>query len=222
MSQSTALKPIQIDTGDIDSLLSRMHDLDGPGIGHTAHTRLRYLGKIGFPASAKAGRGKRSVHDLPAVLKLATVFEMLDLGTVPSRAVATVNGNWPELRDAFSGAWQALQRSRSNAPGIGATRDERAAHRELQVEQHRTIIVLSPRSLAGSDSDPLTLATTSLEAERSVLKGSRRGSRARAIIDPYAIVSDLEKELEQELRYRKDEVAAAFDALRSQIDELAA
>lgn len=192
-----------------------MHELDGPGIGHTAHTRLRYLQKIGFP-NPKAGRGKRSVNDIDALLKLALAFEMLDLGIEPSRAAATIDGAWPDLRPAFAEGWRALERGRSKAPGVGETREERVAHREAQVEEHRKLIILSPRALASSDAEPLTAIATTPAAERRDISGSSRGSRARAVIDPYAVVSDLVKALEETLRYRQAEIGFAFEALGPQ------
>lgn len=222
MPQPTALKPISLDNADADSLLSTMHGLDGPGIGHTAHTRLRYLQKIGFPAHAQAGRGKRTVHDLQALLQLALVFEMLDLGIVPSRAVATVKTLWPELSKTFADGWRALERGRSKAPGIGETREERSALREAEVEQDRKLIILSPRALASSETDPLAVVTATLATERGGMTGSARGSRARAVIDPYAIVCDLARALESVLRYRHAEIAAAFQAIDSQPDAVAA
>ncbi|RYE38179.1 MAG: hypothetical protein EOP21_12660, partial [Hyphomicrobiales bacterium] len=211
MPQSILPKPILLDTADTDSLLSTMHGLDGPGVGHTAHTRLRYLQKIGFPASANAGRGRRTVHDLKALLQLALVFEMLDLGILPARAAATVDTLWPDLGAAFTDAWRALERHRSDAPGVGDTRAEPTAGLQGDAESDRKLIVLSPRALSSTEAEPLAAVTTTLASERGVASGSARGSRARAIVDPYAIVCDLDAALQSALRYRHDEIAAAFE-----------
>lgn len=213
MAQST-LKPVLLDTADADSLLSHIHGLDGPGIGHTAHTRLRYLQKVGFP-HPKAGRGKRAVHDLDALLKLALMFEMLDLGIEPSRGAATIAATWPDLRNAFVGGWRALERGRSNGQEAGAAKQATAADRDTAAETGRKLIVLSPSALTTSNTDPLTIIAAGSVPERGDGGSSARSRRARAVIDQYAIVSDIDAALEDVLRYRREEIVAAFEQLTS-------
>ncbi len=213
VAQSTP-KPVLLNTADADSLLSHVHGLDGPGIGHTAHTRLRYLQKIGFP-HPKAGRGKRALHDLEALLKLALMFEMLDLGIEPSRGAATITAKWPDLRNAFADGWRALEHGRSDGQEGGAAKPAIATDRGTAAETDRKLIVLSPSALTTSNTDPLTIVTAGSIAGRGDGDGSARSRRARAIIDQYAIVSDIDAALEDVLRYRREEIVAAFEQLPS-------
>ncbi len=210
------LKPVELDNDDVDALLSSIH---GVPPAQAVQARLRYLRKIGFPPNAKAGRGKRTVHDLEGALKLAIVFEMLALGIPPGRAVATVTSSWEDLRGAVMAGWHSLKRHRSKLAGIGETRDDKSEHRDDQVEDWRRVIILDPRSLVATEMEPIRSEVATLASARLPLSGAASGLRAHALIDTFPLAAEVERALGEVLRYRPGEIAAAFSALAKKTRE---
>ncbi|RXD04857.1 hypothetical protein EQZ23_06865 [Sphingomonas sp. UV9] len=186
-------KPIGLDHDDANALFSHIFGI-GKAEGSPVAFRLKYLQKIGFALEQRSGRGRRTVHALPAVLKLAFALALIDLEVPAGRAAATVDANWAAISAVLDGAWSMV----------------RAAGRPDGPAQ--TVFGFTARGLA-TDEGPLSMALTSGADLTAALMAADPRSAPRLIMNPVWLVIKVVDGLKVANRYRDDEIGAAFDAL---------
>ena len=200
---------LELDNEAVDRLLCSVHGLPptADAAESPVHVRLRYLQKIGFPASANAGRGKRALHGPEGILQLALAFELLAVGLTPKRAAATVVANWDKAMVALRAGWRAFGLTEIRQGGTGEERNAEVAKARLQLRF----------SAEGFDDGPLgAIVTPPAERDDDAIQGRARDpivfETTEIVVDTYSIMTELHHGLTAELRLRDDDVRAALDA----------
>lgn len=78
-------------------------------------SRLKYFGRLGFPAAARVGRGTRAVYGLIDVVQLAVAIELNDLGVPPVPMVHRIAAQTDLLEQAILRVVQARRQQRQPA-----------------------------------------------------------------------------------------------------------
>lgn len=78
--------------------------------------RLKYFARIGFPRSAKVGRGVRARYGVEDLLDLALALDLTDVGMTPIPIASRIEANAADLHAAFADAWRMSERSPDDRP----------------------------------------------------------------------------------------------------------
>lgn len=90
---SSELKPVELAYADVEQVLARLNRISGAKrIAFKA--RLKHLQRLGFPAGANTGTGKRAVYDADMLFQLVMAVELIQCGLPPKLIVTVLNDNW--------------------------------------------------------------------------------------------------------------------------------
>lgn len=90
---SSDLKPVELAYADIERVLARLNRIaDDKRIAFKA--RLKHLQRLGFPAGANTGTGKRAVYDADMLFQLVMAVELIQCGLPPKLIVTVLKDNW--------------------------------------------------------------------------------------------------------------------------------
>lgn len=91
---SSDLKPVELAYADVEQVLARLSRIaDDKRTAFKA--RLKHLQRLGFPAGANTGSGKRAVYDADMLFQLVMAVELIQCGLPPKLIVTVLNDNWP-------------------------------------------------------------------------------------------------------------------------------
>ncbi len=195
-----------LDNADAERLLVAMHarpGCDTAALAGTVAMRVRYLQKREFPSYARAGRGRRTRHDVDGALRLVTAFELLAAGIAPARTAVTVEGNWWILSRVLVASWRA---ARMMAGGDADPAAQAAAGRL------RRIVLLDPLELHGDEAPvPVQIARPDDDLWRAAEPDGLE--RCFLVLEPLRVVTRFMAAMRDELRYRDPELDLGFRAM---------
>ena len=85
-------KPVELAYADVERVLARLNRIaDDKRTAFKA--RLKHLQRLGFPAGANTGTGKRAVYDADMLFQLVLAVELIQCGLPPKLIVTVLNDN---------------------------------------------------------------------------------------------------------------------------------
>lgn len=84
---------IELSYSDVESVLAALHRI-APNKRIAFRARLKHFQRLGFPAGANTGTGKRVAYTAKMLLQLAFAVELTQVGITPKRIVEMLNLNW--------------------------------------------------------------------------------------------------------------------------------
>jgi hypothetical protein len=90
---------MQLTHVQLEELLAELHGVP-PVRAPALRARIKHLRRLGFPAGLNKGRGNAATYTIGNVLRLLVVFELLQLGITPERAIRLLRGRASVLVDA--------------------------------------------------------------------------------------------------------------------------
>lgn len=189
MARTVAISDIELDNDEAVALLTHVFSDQKPA--SLVDARVRYLQRVDFPSQVRTGRGRRTTHDLRAILKLTVALTLIDFGVPAARAAQTVAGRWDLVGTGLADAWSCA--SRDLAPSA----------------DDMPVLTVAPWLLGESDG-----ALTINRLTRAMLPKPSRASThaifARLLVDCLSVVEAVAAGLGEVSRYRVDEINAAF------------
>jgi hypothetical protein len=86
-------KPVELAYADVEGVLARLNRIADEK--RTAfRARLKHLQRLGFPAGANTGTGKRAVYDADMLFQLVMAVELIQCGLPPKLIVSVLTHNW--------------------------------------------------------------------------------------------------------------------------------
>ncbi|KXU29941.1 hypothetical protein A0J57_18130 [Sphingobium sp. 22B] len=85
MSDSSA-ETVHFSFGTVERVLASLHHVAGDRRSAFAN-RIKNLQRLGYPTGTNTGRGRAAAYDIGALIRLVVVFEFLQIGLPPERAI---------------------------------------------------------------------------------------------------------------------------------------
>ena len=190
MARTVAISDIELDNDEAVALLTHVFsDDDRPA--SLVDARVRYLQRVDFPCQARTGRGRRTTHDLRAILKLTVALTLIDFGVPAARAAQTVAGRWDLVGTNLADAWACA--SRDVAPSA----------------DDMPVLTFAPWLLSESDG-ALTVNRLTRAMLSSISPAATPAIYTRLLVDCLSLVEAVATGLGDVSRYRVEEIKAAF------------
>ncbi|NJR80058.1 hypothetical protein [Sphingomonas corticis] len=192
MASTVAPSEVELDNDDAVALLTHVFS-NGARRATLVDARIRYMQRADFPSHARTGRGRRTTHDLRAILKIAVALTLIDFGVPAAKAAEAVAGEWKMIGFALADAWFAARES-------GTPKAERMP-----------VLAVSPWVLCEGD-DKIRLGRLTRKMLSDPRPASSDAIYGRLMIDCVSVVDAIASGLADVSRYRDDEIEAAFSA----------